>query len=97
MVKLKNSKTVEDIAKKLDIPKDIVMNLPKITITGNREILIENHKGIILFEENMIKVNSNAGVILINGNNLKIEYLEGKTIVVGGKFSSVIYEENIYE
>ncbi|WP_461205587.1 sporulation protein YqfC [Clostridium sp. DL1XJH146] len=94
---MKNNKAVEEIARKLDIPKEIVMDLPKITITANREIFIENHKGIILFEEDMIKVNSNTGVIIINGNKLRIEYLEGKTIVVSGKFSSVIYEENIYE
>lgn len=97
MVNLKKGKTVEKLARKLDLPRDIVMDVPKITVTGNKEIIIENHKGIILFEENEINVNSNMGVIKINGKDLVIEYLEGRTIVVTGKFSSVIYEEYMYE
>ena len=43
----KFEKSRDVIAEKFDLPKDVVLNLPKITIIGNNEIIIENHKGII--------------------------------------------------
>ncbi|WP_418921847.1 sporulation protein YqfC [Clostridium ganghwense] len=84
--------TKENVAQKLDLPRDVVLNIPKITITGNNEIIIENHKGIIIFEEKEIKINSNVGVISIKGEGLEILFIGGSTIILGGKFKGVIYE-----
>lgn len=82
----------ESIANTMDLPRDVVLNLPKITITGDDEIIIENHKGISLFNENKIEIKSNIGPIIINGKKLEILYIGGSTITVGGKFQSILYE-----
>ncbi|GAA0181935.1 sporulation protein YqfC [Clostridium sediminicola] len=93
----KVNKTREVFAERLDLPKDIVMNLPKISVIGDKEITIENHKGIVVFDENEIKVNSSIGLILIKGRELEILFMENKTLTLKGKFCSIIYEENNYE
>lgn len=93
----KFNKTKEIFADRMDLPKDIVMNLPKISVIGDSEITIENHKGIVVFDQNEIKVNSNIGLILIKGKDLEILFMESKTLTIKGKFCSVIYEENEYE
>lgn len=80
------------IAEKFDLPKDVVLNLPKITIIGNNEITIENHKGIILFERDIIKVNTKVKVINIEGENFEILYIGDSTITISGRFKSVSYE-----
>lgn len=85
-------KSRELIAGKLDIPKDIMMSLPKIIITGDEEITIENHKGIILFEKNLIKINTKIKVVNIQGENFEILYIGDSTITISGKFKSVVYE-----
>ncbi len=82
----------EIIAEKLDLPKDIVLNVPKITIIGNDEITIENHKGIVLFDRNSIKVNTKVKVINIEGENFEILYIGDSTITISGKFKSISYE-----
>ncbi|WP_300383014.1 sporulation protein YqfC [Clostridium sp.] len=80
------------IAEKLDIPKDIIMSLPKITITGDEEITIENHKGIILFERNLIKINTKIKALNIQGENFEILYIGDSTITISGKFKAIAYE-----
>ncbi|MBS5951521.1 MAG: sporulation protein YqfC [Clostridium sp.] len=80
------------IAEKFDLPKDVVLNLPKITIIGNNEITIENHKGIILFERDIIKINTKVKVINIEGENFEILYIGDSTITISGRFKSVSYE-----
>lgn len=88
--KLERSKGI--ISEKLDLPKDVILNLPKITILGNTEITIENHKGIILFEKNIIKINTKVKVVNIEGDNFEILYIADATITISGKFKSISYE-----
>lgn len=40
----------EVLVEKLDLPKDVLLNVPKIIVIGRNEVTIENHKGIMLFE-----------------------------------------------
>lgn len=87
-------RTKEGIANKLDLPRDIILNMPKITVTGDNEIIIENHKGIVVFSESEVKVNSGIGLISIYGVNFEILFMGGSTITVGGKFKSIIYGAN---
>ena len=88
----KIEKSREIIAEKFDLPKDIVLNVPKITIIGNEEITIENHKGIILFERNIMKINTKVKPINIEGENFEILYIGDSTITISGKFKSISYE-----
>ena len=91
-MKDKLEKAREIFTEKLDLPKDVILNFPKITIVGNTEITIENHKGIILFERSIIKINTKVKVINIEGENFEILYIGDSTITISGKFKSVGYE-----
>lgn len=81
------------ILEKIDLPKDVMMNLPRITVLGDSEITIENHKGIESFENECIKVKTNKGIVKIEGMNFEILYIASETIVLSGKFKSVNYGE----
>jgi len=85
-------RTKEVIAGKLELPRDILLNMPKITVTGDNEITIENHKGVILFEQNEVKINSNLGLISVCGGNFEILFMGGSTLTLSGKFKSIVYE-----
>ena len=87
-------RTKEVIAGKLELPRDILLNMPKITVTGDNEITIENHKGVILFEQNEVKINSNLGLISVCGGNFEILFMGGSTLTLSGKFKSIMYEGN---
>jgi len=87
-------KTKEAIAAKLDLPRDVVLNIPKITIIGDNEITIENHKGVLIFEEDKMQINSSSGLITIYGHSFEILFMGGSTLTVNGKFKSMMYEDN---
>ncbi|APM38288.1 sporulation protein YqfC [Clostridium kluyveri] len=86
--------TKRNIADKLDLPRDIILNMPQIKVTGNNEIVIENHRGIVLFDENQIKINSGVGLISIYGSKFEVLFMGGSTITIGGRFNSIVYEGN---
>jgi sporulation protein YqfC len=83
----------EKILNKLDLPSDISLDLPKIIVIGNREITIENHKGIIFFETNMVKINSRVGAIIIDGENFEILFIAETSITISGLFKGISYEK----
>ena len=76
----------------LDIPKEISTNIPKITVFGFEEILVENHKGILEYEEFFIRLNTYIGIININGFNLKLQEMNGDDIIIKGKVDSIDFE-----
>jgi len=84
-----------NVAQKIGLPIDAVLDIPQIVITGDSEIAIENHKGIIVFQEDEIKINSNVGVISVKGNHLEILFIGGSTVILGGKFKGISYEGKV--
>jgi len=82
----------EKILNKLEFPHDIALDLPKIIVIGNREIIIENHKGIIFFETNMVKINSRIGPIVIKGDEFEILFIAETSITISGIFQGISYE-----
>lgn len=88
----KFQKGKEKILNKLDFPRDISLDLPKIIVIGNREITIENHKGIIFFQSDMVKINSRIGAILIKGEEFEILFIAENSITITGIFKGISYE-----
>ncbi len=83
----------EKLISELELPEDIALNLPKITVIAKKEITIENHKGIIKFDEREIIVNTPLGAIKIWGENLIIIFVGGNTITISGIFKAIVYED----
>lgn len=76
----------------LDMPKEIYLNIPKIIITGFDEMIIENYKGILEYEEYYVRINTHIGIININGFDLNLENLTNDDIKVKGKIESIDVE-----
>ena len=77
----------------LEMPREVVSNDVKITILGFNEILIENYKNILEYEEVFIKINVFNGTISIHGFNLNLEQMTDDDIKVTGTIDSMEFEE----
>lgn len=77
------------VSEALELPKDIVMDLPKITLIGNIQVNIINHKGIIEYTDNTLRINSSIGVVRINGSELKLKTILLEEIIVTGNIESL--------
>ncbi len=78
--------------KVLEMPKEITSNEPKITILGFNQMLIENYKGILEYQEFFIRLNTYIGIININGFNLNLSEMTTDDILITGKIESVDFE-----
>lgn len=81
----------------LEMPKEIISNEPKITVVGFNEMLIENYKNILEYEEYYIKLNTYIGSINISGLNLNLEKISTDDIMVIGKIDSIEFDNIVEE
>ncbi len=80
------------IAGTLELPDDIALDLPKITIIAKKEITVENHKGIMKFSTTELVINTSLGALTIEGDSLEIAFVGGTTISLKGNFKGVVYD-----
>lgn len=85
-------KRINKINDMLEIPKEVYSNEPKLVITGFNEIIIENYKGILEYDDFYVKINSYIGCINIHGFNLNLEKMTEDNIRIIGKIESIDIE-----
>ena len=76
----------------LEMPEEIYSNTPKLTITGFNEIILENYKGILEYEEFFASISTHIGIVNINGFNINLEKMTNDDIKITGKIESIDLE-----
>lgn len=87
----KRKKRFQDI---LEMPKEVYTNVPKLTVVGFEEMIIENYKSILEYEEFFVRINTHMGILNINGFNLNLEKMTNDDIKITGTIESVDLEKN---
>ena len=77
------------IADALELQHDVVLNLPMMHITGSERMLMENHKGLLEYGRNKIRVATTAGPVEIEGEDLAIRSVGKDDLLVTGRIRSV--------
>lgn len=67
-----------------DIPEDVVLDIPRITLFDNTEMRVENYKAILEYEETGIKLACKEKLIQINGEKLNITVITDDEISISG-------------
>jgi sporulation protein YqfC len=79
------------ITDKLELPADIVMDLPRITMVGQIHIYIENHQGLLTFSDKELRLLLKQGQLLVRGEQFVIKTILPEEILLEGKINQVIY------
>ena len=85
MIRDKNRKSVVDRAvDAFDLPGEILAGMPKLTVTGNRRIHVECHKGIVEYDGSLIAINGGTVIVKIRGEALEILSMSAEEILIRG-------------
>lgn len=81
----------EERMSRLGLPEDVVLGTPYLFAKGNHSLSIENHKGIVDFSPNCIKIRYNKGYILVTGSYMEIVSYSLEEIVLKGNLDGISY------
>ena len=89
---MRHNRQWQRLAGILEIPQDIILDLPRITMLGNKQLLVENHKGIIEYTPSVVRIKLNEGELIIVGRNLILGNLQIEQILVEGTVEELKYD-----
>lgn len=87
MEKAKNLK--EKFTDMMELPRELLLNISRITILGNEDIFIENYKGITEYDDNMIRLNNG---IVVWGEKLNVNEITDSEILITGRINNVEFD-----
>ncbi|MCZ0704024.1 sporulation protein YqfC [Natronobacillus azotifigens] len=73
----------------LKLPSDVLLELPRITTIGHFHAYVENHRGLMLFSDQEVRLKLVNGSLVIKGNDLVIKTLLPEEILIEGKISGI--------
>lgn len=73
----------------LDIPQDVAVNVPRITMVGPYRLHVENHRGVERFSDTELQLKTTKGSLLIQGKRLVIQAIYTEELWVEGDISEV--------
>ncbi|MFD2116124.1 sporulation protein YqfC [Paenibacillus yanchengensis] len=76
-------------AELLDMPQDVVYDLPRVTVIGDRQLYIENHRGVIHFSDEVLQIALNSGQLEISGEALVIRTIWTDEVFVEGVIHNI--------
>lgn len=87
----RQEKIKERIADIFDFPRDVVMDLPRLTAIGSRQIYVENHRGLIAYDEEEIRISVLNGEITVRGSKLRLRSVYTDDIYIEGNISDIAW------
>lgn len=81
------------LADNLEIPNDAFSDNFDLRMHGNKKVIIENHTGITIYENDEIGIKTNDQSILIKGSKFKIEEINSFKVIVKGEIKEIIFSK----
>lgn len=77
------------LAQWLDLPRDVVLNLPRISVVGDLQILVQNHRGVMEYTPQRIVIGMEHGAIEITGDDLAIGNIHNEEVNIAGRLKAI--------
>lgn len=84
-----NKQNTNKIIKALDLPQDLFLGLPNISMSGNREVYISNHRGILSYGQEEMVILIKDYQIMIKGKGLSIISYTKEDLTIQGFIRSM--------
>lgn len=95
---MKNRKNMKSrLNKVLEVPDEVALKVPKLTILKFEQVLIENYKGILEYQDFFVRIQTYIGIININGFKLSLEEMTTDDLIVKGQIESIDFESIVGE
>lgn len=73
----------------LDLPQDVALDLPRVTMIGGLQLTVENHRGVIHFSPRSLRLAMERGEMEVSGEDLVIRSIGSEEVFVEGQILGV--------
>ena len=83
---------LEKTAEVFDVPGDVLAGLPRVELTGDRELRMENHRGILSYGTEEIHISGGRLVVKVRGEGLELKSMNARELLLTGAIRAVELE-----
>ena len=76
------------IANLFELPREIVLNLPVISLIGNEELSIENYKSVVEYSDEAVRISTSCGVLKVEGRKLNLKQMTSEAVTITGTLTN---------
>lgn len=81
------------VAAMFELPGDVMLDVARISLMGDRELLIENHRGLSEYTPDRVVLLTPQGALAISGQDLQIDSISPDQVVILGRIRSMQYQD----
>lgn len=85
-------KILEDIAERFELPMEAMTTLPRITLSGDKQVLVENHQSLLEYTGQQVVLGCGRLRLRIRGEGLVLRAMEAEMILISGQIFGVDME-----
>lgn len=71
-------------------PREVTTHVPRITLTGDEMLCVEQHRGLVKCELNTICLMTASGLMTIEGKGLHMRQYSAQEAVIAGQISALL-------
>lgn len=79
------------VSKALDLPEEVINDLPVITLVGKGKVSVENFSGLVEYTNERIRLGTSSGIVVIEGTELMAKSMTLELIVIQGNIRGVSF------
>ncbi len=81
----------ERMAELFDMPKEVVLDLPKLTVYGDSQLTVENYSGILQYTDEYIRLKTSGKAIAVSGKGLELRAITDVDVLIEGEILGIEY------
>ncbi|MCL1964829.1 MAG: sporulation protein YqfC [Firmicutes bacterium] len=90
---MKRKRALRQVVQAAGIPEDIVLGMPRVLLRGDSVLLLENHRGVVEYGPERLRVSTALGMLVIVGKGLTLSTLGEEDLMLTGAIQSVTFGE----
>ena len=88
----RGARLARHLSRELEVPLDAVTLLPHIECTGDRELTVDGHRGILEYSDSRIRLSGGRLIIVITGQELELTGMTAERARVAGEIQSIHFD-----
>lgn len=79
----------EQAAERLSLPADSMAAVPRITLTGRRQLLVERHRGLKRYGTDRVELDLGAFCLRVQGGALSLAAMDRDAVLLTGTITAL--------
>lgn len=83
---------IQRFAEILEIPPEVLVNVPRVEVVGHLQFRVENHQGLLQYESHRVVLRISQGRLIVTGRDLVIGWIDQSELLVTGQVRSLVFK-----